>query len=436
LLLWLLPPMLLALGAAALLSFWQALGAIDALFDRHLKQTAVSLRNQITLDAAALELAQGLARDTGASIETDQVLIQIHDHARNITSASNARIALPIAGESGYADTALNGEVWRTYALATPERTVQVSQPLGQRTALSASVAARKLLPFVLLVPAIGAIAWFAVGRSLRPLDRLVRDIEQRNAGALDPLAIDVLPRELQPLGGSLNGLLARLAHALDAHRSFCADAAHELRTPLTALRLQAQLLERLQEPSERREAISALGGGLQRASHVVEQLLTMARLDPDSPRTLSQIDLDRLAKAVVAEHSPIAEARNIDLGVGHASSATVNGEAEGLRTMLANLVDNALRYTPAGGRVDVNVYGDARHAKLEVVDTGPGIAPCDRALVFDRFRRGEHNGETGSGLGLAIVKRVAERHDARIELGEGEDGRGLKVAIEFPAAA
>jgi two-component system OmpR family sensor kinase len=242
----------------------------------------------------------------------------------------------------------------------------------------------------------------------------------------------------VQPLVGALNGLLGRLRLALDAQRSFIADAAHELRTPLTAVHLQAQLAERATDDGERRAALADLKGGLERATRLVEQLLTLAREEPGvADRLSAPIDLPALARAVVAELAPLAAAKRIDLGLNADPGVQTRGDADAIATLLSNLVDNALRYTPQDGRVDVGVAMDAGRATLSVRDSGPGIAEADRQRVFDRFVRGSLAAGVvrGSGLGLSIVKRIAERHGADIAVGSGLDGAGAGITVRFPVA-
>jgi two-component system OmpR family sensor kinase len=292
-------------------------------------------------------------------------------------------------------------------------------------------------LPLLLLLPLLGVLVWVVVGRGMDPLRRAALEVSQRSPDALQPIAQNGLPEEVQPLIGSLNGLLGRLSHALEAQRAFVADAAHALRTPVTALQLQIQLLERAQSVDERDAATARLKDGLKRMTHLVEQLLTLARQDPAQQLRVAQdVPLDALASEVLAEQSVLAEAKSIDLGLARAEPLKVSGDRESLRVLLSNLVDNAIRYTPSGGRVDVAVAIEDGRPVLSVEDSGPGIPPHERARVFDRFYRVESSDASGSGLGLAIVRNVAERHGAQIELDSGGGGRGLKVSVRFPATS
>jgi two-component system OmpR family sensor kinase len=274
------------------------------------------------------------------------------------------------------------------------------------------------------------------VGRGLSPLERLARDVRRRTPGALEPLPQRGLPEEVQPLVQSLNDLLQRLERALHTQRAFVADAAHELRTPLTALRLQAQVAERTTDQTERREALGSLKQGVERASHVVQQLLTLAREEDQPASEPGAVQLDELARDVVAQYTPLAQSRGVDLGLARVEPVTVTGGAPALRTLLSNLVDNAVRYTPAPGRVDVAAFLDGAQAALEVADSGPGIPPEDRPRVFDRFYRRAGETSEGSGLGLAIVKQIVSHHGGTIALDDAGSAGGLKVAVRLPLAA
>ena len=231
-----------------------------------------------------------------------------------------------------------------------------------------------------------------------------------------------------------MDDLLARLARALESQKAFVADAAHELRTPLTAVQLQIQLAERAKTDDERQVAFAKLKQGQLRAAHLVQQLLTLARQEPGvASQPHSAVDLAEVARLVVSEHAPLASDRNIDLGISQEERATISGDFEALRVMLGNLVDNALRYTPPGGTVDVALRLGAGAAVMEISDTGPGIPEEDRQRVFDRFYRREATNIAGSGLGLAIVKNIADRHHAGIVLENRVPGPGLRVSVSFP---
>jgi two-component system OmpR family sensor kinase/two-component system sensor histidine kinase QseC len=241
------------------------------------------------------------------------------------------------------------------------------------------------------------------------------------------------LPREIAPVVNELNRLLERLQRTFSAQRAFISDAAHELRSPLTALRLQLQLLDRAPDEAGRAEARLRLGGAVERAIHLVEQLLALARNEPqEAAMDFEKVDLAAAAAEGIKDTHDLALARNIDLGLDAATGLYIQGNRDALRTLARNLVDNAVRYTPSGGTVRVRCQSTGPQALLEVSDTGPGIAAQDRERIFDRFYRRAAAQEDGTGLGLAIVKAIAERHGAKIVLGEVPGG-GLKVGVSFP---
>jgi signal transduction histidine kinase len=399
----------------------------STLFDYQLRQMALSLRSQISL-APRIEVPP----DQG---DTDFV-VQIWDVFGARTYVS--RPGLPMINQTvlGYADLNLRGQPWRAYGLQTADGVIQIAQPVQVRQALARAAAARVVVPLILLLPImVGAVAWI-VRSGLKPLRFVAVEVQRRDARTLAPLGTDNLPREVEPLVSELNRLLERLQLAFSAQRAFISDAAHELRSPLTALRLQLQLLDRAPDETERLEARARLGAAVERAIHLVEQLLALARSEPqEAPMDLAKVDLSAAATEGIKDTHDLALARNIDLGLDATPGLYILGNREALRTLVRNLVDNAVRYTPAGGTVQVRCRSAAPDVLLEVSDTGPGIAAADRERVFDRFYRRAAAQEGGTGLGLAIVKAIAERHGARIDLSEAPGG-GLHVAVSFPSAS
>jgi two-component system OmpR family sensor kinase/two-component system sensor histidine kinase QseC len=244
------------------------------------------------------------------------------------------------------------------------------------------------------------------------------------------------LPQEIEPLVAELNRLLARLEKAFAAQQVFLSDVAHELRSPLTALRLQSQLLERAPDETARLEARTRLAAAIDRASHLVEQLLSLARSNPqEASPSFESVDLGELAAAALTDCHDLAQSRDIDLGLDAEGSARLMGDPVALRALLRNLIDNAVRYTPPGGTVQVRTALRGERAIVTVSDNGPGIPAADRQRVFDRFYRRPDTSQAGTGLGLAIVKAVAERHRAEVSL-EDAPGGGLRAVVSFPAAS
>jgi signal transduction histidine kinase len=411
---------------AAAVTYRRVWNETSTLFDYQLRQMALSLRSQISL-APRIEVPP----DQGDS----DFVVQIWDIFGARTYVS--RPGLPMINQTvlGYADLTLRGQPWRAYGLQTADGVIQIAQPVQVREVLARAAAERVVIPLIFLLPImIGAVAWI-VRRGLDPLRFVAAEVQRRDARTLAPLGTDHLPREIEPLVNELNRLLERLRQAFAAQRAFISDAAHELRSPLTALRLQLQLLDRAPDETERLEARARLGAAVERAIHLVEQLLTLARSEPqDAAMELENVDLAAAAADAIKDTHDLALARKIDLGLEAPPGLNVQGDREALRTLVRNLVDNAVRYTPPGGTVQVRCWSAAQRAQLEVSDTGPGIPPGEKKRVFDRFYRRAAAQEDGTGLGLAIVKAIAERHGAQIDLGEAPGG-GLRVAVSFPLA-
>jgi two-component system OmpR family sensor kinase len=350
---------------------------------------------------------------------------------------SRPHTVLPEVTTLGFSTVKTSEGRWRVFGVQALTRVIQVAQPMSVREQRAAELALQTLKPFALLLPVLALVIWFAVGHALEPLQRLTALVKAREVNTLDALPDEGLPDEVQPLVQALNDLIGRLRAALERDRAFMADAAHELRTPLTALHLQTDMLAHASGESERAAAMSTLSAGVQRAIRLVEQMLSLARQEPRAHGERVPVRLDDLAREIVAELVPLADAGRIDLGVAAAQPASVRGDPDALRALLRNLVDNAVRYTPAGGRVDVTVTaptaGTASGARVTVTDDGPGISPEERTRVFDRFYRRPGTAPPGSGLGLAIVKAIADAHGATVALSDGPAGKGLTVSVSFP---
>jgi two-component system, OmpR family, sensor kinase len=403
-----------------------ALAEADAFFDYHLRETALILRDEPVEYLLAPQLPP-----TNASYD---FVVQVWSLDGVRVYLSRPHAVLPDITTLGFSTVTTPEGRWRVFGVQAVTRVIQVAQPLSVRERRAAELALQTLKPFALLLPVLALLIWFAVGLALEPLRRLTAQVKARRVDALDALPAERLPDEVQPLVLALNDLLGRLRAALERERAFMADAAHELRTPLTALYLQLGMLARASGEAEREAAMSTLSAGVQRSIHLVEQMLALARQEPRADSQRVPVRLDELARAIVTELVPLADAGHIDLGVAAAQPATVAGDPDALRTLLRNLVDNAVRYTPAGGRVDVTVESRAGAARLTVSDDGPGIPPEERKRVFDRFYRRAGTAPSGSGLGLAIVKAIADAHGATLSLDAGPSGKGLAVSVTFPA--
>jgi len=410
----------LVMGA---LTYRNVLAETEDLFDYQLRQMALSLRDQ------------GEIAPAQASTLNDEQLdfvVQIWTADGRIIYPPRLRADLPTRALLGFADIAVQGKTWRTFSVATGERVIQVAQPLQIRQKLAADAALRSVAPLFLIAPVLALLLWWLAARTLAPLQRLTDGVKARDEQSLQPLPAAGLPDEVAPLVGALNGLLQRLGASLGAQRAFVADAAHELRSPLTALKLQMQLLQRAPDDAARQEAAHALTAGIDRAARLVEQLLTLARAEPGA-RSVAHVplDLSEVVRAAVAETVPLAASRGTSVELFADAPVTVVGDAPALTALARNLADNAVRYAPAGSRVELRVLLDAGVPTLQVDDAGPGIAPADRDRVFDRFYRHAAGDQPGTGLGLAIVRSVAQQHDATVTLGDSPLG-GLRVLVRF----
>jgi len=433
LLVWLLGGVLLVGAAGGWFVYRNALVEADAFFDYHLRQTALLLSDQ-----PVEYLLNPAIPQTSADYD---FVVQVWTLDGVRVYLSRPHTVMPAITTIGFSTVATSEGRWRVFGVQAPTKVIQVAQPMRVRERQAVDLALRTLTPFVLLMPMLVIFIWLAVGYALEPLKRLTLLVKARKVTALDPMPDEHLPSEVQPLVGALNDLLGRLGAALERERGFMADAAHELRTPLTALHLQMGTLARAQNEAERSDAMEKLSAGVQRAIRLVEQLLSLARQEPRAEVIRKRVRLDDLARDVAAEMVPLADARKIDLGISASQPAFVLGDPDALRTLVRNLVDNAVRYTPVGGTVDLSVQesGDPgksnSRAVLRIVDTGPGIAPDERQRVFDRFYRPPGTSPPGSGLGMAIVKAIADAHGASIALDAGPGGQGLAVTVVFPAA-
>jgi two-component system OmpR family sensor kinase len=423
LLLWLLLGLVVAVVAAATSTYYKARHEARELFDYQLRQLALSVSDQRV----------SLAPEAQRNNRDEDFVIQIWDRDQKLFYSSQPGAEIPIQPVPGYHYVVTPRGRWRVFGLRDRDKLIQTAQSLNVIEELAAAMAFRVVWPLLVILPLLGALVWLTVHRGLRPLTSVTSAVRARTPAALQPLPESGLPEEVQPLVHALNDLLGRLGRAMAAQKGFIADAAHELRTPLTAVQLQLELARWASTAEEREAAFDDLQRGVTRAIHLVGQLLTLARQEPEvSQRALQPVDLSEIARLVVAEQTHLAHARQVDLGIGDAVLSVIQGDPEGLRVMLGNLVDNAIRYSPAGGRVDVAVAQADHRALLTVVDAGPGIPVSDRGRVFDRFFRGNELDVPGSGLGLAIVKSIAERHLATIQLDSGPGGRGLAVRVSF----
>ena len=318
---------------------------------------------------------------------------------------------------------------------------IEVAETLEKRSQLANKIIASVILPQFVIIPLAVILVWFGLSQGLRPLTRLRERIEMRREADLSPIAAGRVPEELQPLTEAFNSMLARMQHNMDVQRRFISDAAHQMRTPLTGLKMQAQLAMREDDPGQLRHAIKSISSSVDRASHLVNQMLSMARAEASehSEQALVEVDLDQLLHEIVETWVVRALDRRIDLGYEPADPIYIMGNVFLLREMINNLLDNALRYTPDQGRVTARVLVQGDFVLLEIEDNGIGISDEESHKVFDRFYRVEGTGVEGSGLGLAIVREIAELHRAAASLrpyapnDQGVRASGSIARVVFP---
>jgi two-component system OmpR family sensor kinase len=328
-----------------------------------------------------------------------------------------------------------NGTTYRVFSIQSNNQTLQVAQDMAVRRNMAGNLALRTLAPIAVMMPILMLVVWWVVSESLTPVARVRKQVASRQADDLSPVSEAGLPDEVRPLVHELNLLFGRVRTAFDAQQNFVADAAHELRTPLAALKLQALSLERADTDEARKVAQGRITAGVERATRLVEQLLVLARQEAGAAEgaAAAPVDLADLARRTVSEMVGVAQAKGVDLGLQHADAARVHGQAGALAILMRNLIDNAVKYTPGGGTVDVAVDVVQGATVLTVADSGPGIPAEERERVFDRFYRIAGSEAAGSGLGLAIIRAIAERHGAKLALDASERLGGLQVSVTFP---
>ena len=435
LLAFLLAAIVLAGAVQGALAYRGALAEADALFDYHMQQTALALRSGLPVDA------QGLGPGLDPEDENHEFIVQVwtNEGLRIFESAVGAD--LPQLAVLGFANVQARGGTYRVFSLQTRSQVIQVAQNMAARREMARSLALRTLAPLAFMAPLLVLAVWWGISRSLAPVERVRRQLAQRQADDLSPVSDARLPDEVQPLVSELNLLFERVQRAFEAQQHFVADAAHELRSPLAALHLQLQVLQRAgQDDAARAAAAERLSAGIDRATRLVEQLLALARQEAAAPPA-EPVDLRAVAQLALADVAPAAQARGTDAGLLDSDATTgpvtVRGSAEALRMLVRNLLDNAIKYTPPGGQVDVQVRAlvEEQAVLLTVEDSGPGIDPAHRDRALQRFVRVGSDSSaatTGSGLGLAIVQAIAQRHGAVVELGASGRLRGLRVGVRF----
>lgn len=431
--------LLLVWSAMAVFSYRKSRDEISEMFDTRLEQGA---RIILLLDMKRLRRLADTESEVIPDRDGDEELsgkalpFQVWN-ANGVLLLHNASAPqIPFRADSGIGTIAAQEKTWRTLALWSQNHDYQVRvfEDAQQREQLAAGIMGRMLAPLLLALPGLALLIWFSIGRGLQPLQSLSAAIAARSADKLDLISLSV-PKEVQALITSLNGLLQRLAHSMNQERHFTADAAHELRTPLAAIKVQAEVALAAEDRPQRDQALHGIIEGINRTTRLSEQLLLLARLDHLNPESLQSIELAELSRQCAARCADSALDKDIDLSVSVDTTAAprISGDPALLEALLGNLIDNAIRYTPPQGNIEVGIQALGERVALTVRDDGPGLSEQDKERVLHRFYRAEGNAASGSGLGLSIVERITQVHRATLTLETGLHGRGLGIRILFP---
>ncbi|NTX18597.1 ATP-binding protein [Burkholderia cepacia] len=423
-------------------SYRQAIHEAEEWDETRIEQIARAL---VALDASDLavfaDIALGSSEDDdGDNDAAPRMLYQVSDAGGRILAASPGldSLDLPVFPAAASSAARFGNPKWHAYVLsdAARGRTVRIFEQRTHRSDLSAEVARRVARPLAFALPVLAVLIWLAIGRSLTPLRTLSEAIEARSPDSLDAIGTNGTPDEVRPLVAALNTLLQRLRGSLDRERAFTSDAAHELKTPLAALKVQAQVALTARDPDRQRRAMQRVVEGVDRSTHLADQLLALARLDETVPMPGEDIDIAGIAQACIDDHQARADRKGIALNSRVDGPVIAHIPSTLVRVLLDNLVDNAIKYGREQGRVEIASWHDAGAIGLQVQDDGHGVSDEDLSRLQDRFFRGADHEESGSGLGLSIVARIVTKLGGRFMYIDGLDGKGLGVRVVLPASA
>ncbi|MEI7429189.1 MAG: sensor histidine kinase N-terminal domain-containing protein [Betaproteobacteria bacterium] len=455
---WMLAPLLFVWPISIAVTHYFATSVANFPYDQTLREQVAAISRQVKFVRGIAQISlPGSARALLRADEMDSVYFHVLGKNGQFIAGDPELPALessqtpekPDLGEVYFRDDDYKGQDLRIAFMYIGEAgssrdhwvLVEVGETLEKRSQLSNKIIASVILPQFVIIPLAVILVWFGLSQGLRPLTRLRERIESRREADLSPIAAGRVPEELQPLTEAFNSMLARMQHNMEAQRRFVSDAAHQMRTPLTGLKMQAQLAMRESDPGQLRYALQNISESVDRASHLVNQLLSLARAEASehSEQALQPVDLDHLLREIVEIWVTRAMDRRIDLGYEAAGPVYILGNSFLLREMINNLLDNALRYTADEGCVTARVVSQGDFVLLEIEDNGIGISDSEAHKVFDRFYRVEDTGVEGSGLGLAIVREIAELHRAAASLrphamdDRGERTPGSIARVVFP---
>lgn len=417
--------------SATAFTYFDAREEFGEILDAHLTQSAALLATQASHELNEVETEQTPLLHKYSL----RVAFQVWEGGRLLRLHSANAPGLPLSDlEQGFSDKVIDGHRWRVFSTwdDSGKNLIQVAELTRDREELSRDVAGNLLKPLWFSLPILALLLWLAVTRSLRPLDRLAGEVAQREPNNLASLDAGTAPREVLPLIERLNRLFVRIDESLQKERRFTADAAHELRTPVAGIKAQAQVARAASSDSERTHALDNAILGCDRAAHLIDQLLTLARIDTLDDETAEPCRLRAISVEVIASIVPTALNRDVRLELMDGEEMPVRGNPVLLRILLRNLIDNAVRHTPPGTSVHIDITNKQGQICLSVSDNGPGIPASELDRLGERFYRPLGTSASGSGLGLSIVKRIAEIHAASLQLASTENGNGLTATIIF----
>jgi len=361
--------------------------------------------------------------------------VWLHDDLLTLRS-SNAPENHMTSKFKGFDDVIINDQKWRVFRIHSADQIISVEIAISQKlqNIIPNQLLFSIIIPLLISIPLLIVFIWLGIDKSLEPFKTIARHLSNRKTNDLSPIDESNVPSEVHPLTAAINSMFAHMKTAFDTERRFTSDAAHELRTPLAALKTHAEIALQADNPKEQRKALSQIVQGVNRATRLVEQLLTLARLDPDTGFTnIRRFDLFIAAEDVLSTQAVLAIDKNIEISLTGTRGKFVAGNSDAICVLMRNLIDNAIRYTPKGGEVEVSICRKDDTIIWTVADSGPGIPKEERSKIFNRFYRSLGTKESGSGLGLSIVTRIADLHHLTIQLETSRMG-GLQIDILFKA--
>ena len=411
-------------------SYWVSKEELNELYDANLQQVASAIAAQHIAIEDASHLYNNNQVGTEIKIKSEEELyVRVLAKDGAILYVSHPEVKVPNPSMSGLTTQGYENNQWRFFAVKVNQEIIQVAQSLKLRKKTIKDTAINLILSQLLFIPVLVILIFFAIRKALSPLSVLSTEIQQRESLNLKPFPDDKVPLEIKPVVYSLNIFMAKVSGMVGVLKRFTSDAAHELRTPITALKLQLTLIEQANSVAEREVAIQNLRNGINRSEQLVSQLLTLARIEPNSQaKEVQQISMLGLIKESIESLLPLAHEKYIDLGLNTSEEFVILGVGPEIAVLINNIVDNAIRYTPINGKIDISLFSESQNIILEVNDSGPGIPPNEFERVFERFYREDNKSISGSGLGLSIVKEIATQHGANIQLSNINPGLSFRV--------